>query len=293
MSPTRKRVQLSGGVVSYLEWPAVTPQGPDVLLLHGSGLDNATLSWGDLGSELGRAGHWVIAPDHPGYGDSATAPWSATQERLVDYVREFSEAVGLRDHVICGLSLGGGMTLGHLLRHPPRVRGGVLLGSYGLADRQFEGLFSRPVHWLTWLLQRSGVIGAIMRRSGRNRWLMEASLRVIIRDPRGLTPELVDAVMDEAARADAFVAYQQWQRGELLRNRFRTNYADELEEVQVPVLLIHGDRDIGVPVDSARRAAELLPDARLLVVSGAGHWVQRDRPAEVVPAVLQFLDEVA
>lgn len=58
------------------------------------------------------------------------------------------------------------------------------------------------------------------------------------------------------------------------------------------MLIVHGSRDVGVPVARVRAAAELIPDARLVVVEGAGHWVQRDRPDAVVPAMLSFLAEI-
>jgi pimeloyl-ACP methyl ester carboxylesterase len=55
------------------------------------------------------------------------------------------------------------------------------------------------------------------------------------------------------------------------------------------VLVVHGDRDTGVPVARAEEAARRLPDAQLVVAPDAGHWVQRDRPEIVVPAVIDFL----
>ncbi|WP_454113011.1 alpha/beta fold hydrolase [Microbacterium maritypicum] len=53
---------------------------------------------------------------------------------------------------------------------------------------------------------------------------------------------------------------------------------------------MHGDRDSGVPLARIRTAAELLPAGSLVTVPGAGHWVQRDRPDVVIPAMLDHLE---
>lgn len=44
-----------------------------------------------------------------------------------------------------------------------------------------------------------------------------------------------------------------------------------------------------MPIARARAAAALIPDATLVEVPGAGHWVQRDNPARVLAAITEFL----
>ncbi|GAA1071633.1 alpha/beta hydrolase [Nocardiopsis composta] len=293
MEPKRRTLDLPWGTVSYLEWDGRSRgKTLDVLLLHGGGLDSARLSWGALGDALSEAGHRVIAPDHPGYGRSRPPPWPAAQDRLVSYVGEFADGLGLRDYAIGGLSLGGGMTIGHLLARPGEARGAILFGSYGLMDRQFEGALAAPAHLASWVMLRTGMLGAVMRAYAGNRKLMESSLRNIIRDPAQRTPELVDAIMAEAERGSGLASFEQWQRDQILWNRLKTNYTGRLDSIGCPVLIVHGDRDNGVPVAHARAAARRIPDARLLVVPDAGHWVQRDRPEEVTSAVIEFLREL-
>ncbi len=293
MRPERTTIELGFGPVSYLTWhPDAARSAPPVVLLHGGGLDNAWLSWDGLGSALANAGHRVIAPDHPGYGESPLPSWPATQERLVAYVGEFLDALGLDEVTLGGLSLGGGMALGCALDHPDRVRGLMLFGSYGLADHQFGGLLACPAQWLSWATLRTGLMRRSMDAYARNRRLLTSSLRGIIRNPASLTPDLVDAVVAEAARPNAFEAFEQWQRDQILPGRLRTNYSGRLGEIRTPTLVVHGTHDSGVPVKRARGAARALPGATLLVVRGAGHWVQRDRPDRVIPAVTEFLRRV-
>lgn len=292
MDAERRVVRLPWGAVSCLEWRPRDELTSTLVLLHGGGLDSAALSWGDVGPALASAGHRVIAPDHPGYGDSPAPPWTASQERLVEYVGELVDALALDRYAVGGLSLGGGLTIGHVLEHPERVTGAILMGSYGLMNRQFEGPLAGPAHFLIWIMLRTGVLSAVMRAYGKDRKRMERSVRDIIRNPEQRTSELLDNVMAAAERRDTFTAFEQWQRDQFGWNRLRTNYADRLDSFPKPVLLVHGDHDSGVPVARAKDAARLLPDARLVVVPDAGHWVQRDRPDAVVPAVTDFLDRL-
>lgn len=263
------------------------------MLLHGGGVDNASLSWGGVGPRLAAAGYRVVAPDHPGYGQSPPAQLPATQDRLVTHVGEVTDALELDRYAIGGLSLGGGMTIGHVLARPDRVTGAMLLGSYGIMARLSDGPLSLLRQVVTWATLRTGLLGAVTRWVGGNRAAMEKSMQPLVRDPAQLTPELMDEIMAAARQQDGFHAFEQWQRDQVGWNRQRTDYTAQLTAFPRPALIVHGDGDTGVPVAHARMAAELIPDARLKVVVGAGHWVQRDRPDIVVDAIIGFLGDIA
>ncbi|UUO00680.1 alpha/beta hydrolase [Mycolicibacterium novocastrense] len=290
----RATVRLSWGPVSYLEWiPERVDGAPTVVLLHGAGVDSASLSWGGIGPRLAAGGYRVLAPDHPGYGESPPAPWPSTQDRLVGYVGEFVDALGLDRYAIGGLSLGGGMTIGHVLDRPQNVTGAMLLASYGFMSRLSEGPLSGVRRVLTWAMVRTGLLSAVSRWSGRSSRAMEWVMPALIGDPAARTPELVDEIQSAARAEHAFDAFGQWQRDQVRWNRLTTDYRDRLATFPRPALIVHGDKDTSVPLSAARGAAELIPQARFEVVAGAAHWVQRDRPDFVVSAMLEFLDTLS
>lgn len=294
MEPTRRSARLPWGELSYLEWLPETPGNASVVvLLHGGGLDSATLSWGATGGELAAAGHRVIAPDAPGYGRSPSAPWPATHDRLVEHVDAFTRAIGLERYALAGLSMGGAMALGHTFAHPERVRGTILIGTFGIMDHQLQGLWSRPWHLLSWAMTHTGLMGLTMRAYAKPGPALRSSLRGLIRNEANITPALLTGIADEAERGTALAAFDQWQRDQLRFGRLRTNLMPRLGSFPRPALIIHGEHDTGVPVALARRAAERMPDARFVEVADAGHWTQRDVPEVVVPAMLAFLDELA
>lgn len=290
MEPRRIRIDLPHATVSALEWHPADEKRTPVLLLHGGGADSAELSWREVGSALAEAGHRVIAPDHPGFGDSPRADWALTQEGLVRHVGELVDRLELSDYAIAGLSLGGGMTVGHLLDQPGRARSAVLLGCYGLMPRLADGFFGPMTQLSTFLLLRSGLLAALTRSYARNGPAMERGLRDLVRNPQSRTPELVDAVLSEAATGTGLEVFGEWQRDQVLWNRLRTVYTEQLPSIRTPTLLVHGDHDSGVPLPRIEVAADLLPAGSLRIVPGAGHWVQRDRPDLVIPTMLDHLN---
>ena len=260
-----------------------------MVLLHGGGVDSAELSWGGVAPRLADAGYRVVTPDHPGYGHSPAAPWPVTQQRLVRYVGEFVDALAIGHHVIGGLSLGGGMAIGHTLARPEAVRAAMLLGSYGLMPRLSDGPLSLPEQMLTWMLMRTGLLSATTRGMSRNRAALAWSMSTLVRDPARRTPELMAQVQAAASSGRGFEAFAQWQHEQIRWNRLVTDYREHLPDLRPPALVVHGERDSGVPVGRAREAAALMPRAELNIVAGAGHWVQRDNPDAVMAAMLDFL----
>jgi len=289
MDSRRTTIALPHATVSVREWRPAAETGPPVLLLHGGGADSAELSWGEVGPALAEAGHRVLAPDHPGFGQSPRAGWALTQERLVRHVAELVDALGLADYAVAGLSLGGGMAVGHLLDQPGRARTAVLLGCYGLMPRLADGFLGPMTHLTSFLLLRTGLLARMTRSYAHSRPAMERALRDLVREPASRTPALVDAVLTEASTGTGLEVFGEWQRDQVLWNRLRTVYTDQLPSLRTPVLLVHGDRDSGVPLARVRSAADLLPAGGLLTVPGAGHWVQRDRPDLVIPAMIDHL----
>ena len=292
MEPRRAQVTVADAEISFLEWRPTEESGSTVLLLHGGGADSAELSWAEVGPALAASGHRVIAPDHPGFGHSPRADRPLTQERLVAHVGALVDELDLADYAIGGLSLGGGIALGHLLAQPGRARGAILLGCYGLMPRLADGPLGGLTQFTTFILLRAGALSAMTRRYLRDRRAMERGLRDLVRDPDARTPELVDAVLAEAASGTGTAAFAEWQHDQVLWNRLRTDYTARLTSIRTPTLFVHGDRDGGVPIARIRSAAERMPDATLLRVPDAGHWVQRDRADIVIPAMLAHLQRI-
>lgn len=254
---------------------------PPLLLLHGGGTDSATLSWGGLLEPL-AATRRVYAPDLPGYGESdrPVAPYSIPY--YVDFVERFTAALGLDRFDLAGLSLGGGISLAYTLAHPEQVRRLILVDTYGIQP-------DFPPQFLSYLFVHLPYMTELTYWLIRSRPLARATLRALIRTPEALTEDLVDEVMADARKPHTGRAFNIFQKHEVLRSGLRTSFMSELHKLDVPVLIIHGGLDTLVPLKYAQEACRRIPDCRLEVLTGAGHWAQRERPEDFVGLANEFL----
>lgn len=259
--------------------------GPAVVLLHGGGTDHALLSWREAIPVLLANGYRVYAPDYPGYGESPLDGKPSTLEHLQHILAELMDAWGLSQATLVGVSMGAGMALGYTLAHPERVHKLVLIGAYGIQDKA-------PFHLLsTFLLKFPGLMDGMWGVMRGWRWAAKYTLGSILHNPQRRTETMVDEVFAAMQQTSSQKAFGQFQQDEIQWKGVKTNYSDRLSEIVQPVLLVHGSRDAGVPLKYARRAAERLPNARLEVFEGAGHWTQRDEPERFHQVLIDFLKE--
>jgi 2-hydroxymuconate-semialdehyde hydrolase len=268
------RLDVAGVATAVIDTgPPPGPAGRPVLLLHGSGPGvTATANWRPVIPAL-RAGRRVIAPDQLGFGGTATgaartygrAAWTEHALALLDTLH-----AGPVD--IIGNSMGGAIALSMAAARPAAVRRIVLMGSMGVAMALPPGL-NAVWGYQPGVEQMREVIGLF----AHNRDLItdelielryQASLNPPVRDSwAAMFPEPRQRWVDDLALAGA-----------------------ELAGIAAPVLLVHGRDDRVVPWrDSSAQLVDLLPDSRLHVLSGCGHWTMIEKTAEFLAVVQPFL----
>lgn len=257
--------------------------GSPIVLLHGGGIDSASLSWSPSIGPL-AAGHRVFAPDFPGYGKSDKLRVAYSTPYFIDFVDAFLDALGLESASLVGLSMGGASALGLALSSPDRVERLVLVDSYGLGrDVPWRALSYMIVHmpvlneFFWWLEARSEVF-------------VKWSLRTSMCSPGTVTPELVKEVTAMMREPGTGRAFRVWQKSELEWRGLRTDFTPWLSELRVPTLILHGAKDTLVPPAWAGRAHDRIPGSELHILPGCGHWLPRERPAEMITLVSRFLD---
>jgi pimeloyl-ACP methyl ester carboxylesterase len=62
-----------------------------------------------------------------------------------------------------------------------------------------------------------------------------------------------------------------------------------LSSLDVPTLVIHGESDELIPTENGRILARVIPNARLVMIPGAGHRFMTDKPEAASEAILSFL----
>jgi pimeloyl-ACP methyl ester carboxylesterase len=208
------------------------------------------------------AGWRTLAYDHRGSGASVAPVESITFDRLVEDVFVVMDAFQVESCLLAAESAGAATALGAALRQPERISGLVLV----------DGMYFRDVP-----LDKD----EFMRNLQANYpatldWFVEAC----VPEPdsehlRRWGRQILGRATQEAAIA-------------LLRASGSFDLRRELGRVTQPTLIIHGDRDAIVTLESSQWLAKTLPNARLCVISGAGHVPTVTRPAEIVRQIQAF-----
>ncbi len=257
--------------------------GHQVLLLHGGGIDSARLSWEPLIETL-APNFRVLAPDLPGYGDSARPKIIYSIQFYVDFVTAILDQFSFERVSLAGVSMGGAIALGLALQKPQLAEKLVLIDSYGLQSKI-------SFHQLGYLYVRIPGISPLTWALIRSRWMTRESLKMLLRRPGMVTDELVEMTYEQIMRPDASRAFTSLQEEEMTWTGLKTCFMDRLSEIQAATLVMHGSKDMLVPPECSRKASQLIPGARMHWMEGCGHWPQRDNPDEFNRVVLEFLSE--
>ena len=252
-----RRVLLPGGAdVSYLCSGKRDGRAAPVVMLHGLG-GSAAVWKRNLPALRGRQ---RFAPEL--WGPGRFAPGAPLSVDLgVRFVLDFMEALSISSAHLIGGSLGGLIAAMAALRTPSRVRSLTLIASAGLG---------RQIAWSQRLMTLPGV-GEFFFRPTEQR--VRALLKLLLRTsapPEDLVAELwaarsghdVTRQMLSALRAGVGL------RG-VKRSAMLSPYLDGLA---TPTLVCWGSNDPLFPIEQARTAVERMPNARLAVFEGAGHW---------------------
>ena len=98
--------------------------------------------------------------------------------------------------------------------------------------------------------------------------------------------------MSDFRQFRGIAGFRNWRAMVALCRDENGNRQSDLGQVGQPTLLLWGAEDIAYPVDRFAKAfEEAIPDARLAVIEGAGHYPFEERPAETAAALLAFLEE--
>jgi pimeloyl-ACP methyl ester carboxylesterase len=266
-----QRVRTDDGVELSVQ---VTGDGPPVLLANGIGVVRPGLDF--LAAHLAPR-HRVICWDYRGAGASRLEePRSvASAGEAFGMQRQARDALCILDHLdvsraaVLGWSMGVPVGLELYRLAPDRVGG---LGAlFGAAGRPFLQAFGAPI---SGAVER--FVGLLFRVPGPAQLLMDAAVALppvawaVLTTARFVGPgahrKNFAANVHAVANAHRRIYFG------TLRELARHDAHDLLPEVRCPTLVVAGGKDLLTPPAAARRMAEVLPDAELVIIPDASHF---------------------
>jgi pimeloyl-ACP methyl ester carboxylesterase len=293
---------------------------PVVVLCHG--FPELAYSWRHQIPVLAEAGYHVLAPDQRGYGGSSRPEAIEAYDihQLTADIVGVLDDVGAERAVWIGHDWGAVVVWNAPLLHPDRVAAVGALSVPPLPrarqqpTRAFRGTFGENFFYILYF-QEPGVADAelngdparTMRRMMGGLQLtgdQSAALRMVAAGPEGL----IDRLPEPAARPDwisqdeldhyiseftrtGFTGGLNWYRN--MDRNWETTPALDGAMITVPCLFIGGTADPVLTFTPRDRAGQVISGPyREVMIDGAGHWLQQERPDEVNSALLEFLKGV-
>jgi 3-oxoadipate enol-lactonase len=266
------RVRTDDGLKLYYEEHG---RGSPLVLAYGIG-GNADM-W-DVNLPTLAAEHRVVVWEPRGHArsESPRDPARYSFDRWVLDLKCVLDHLGLRTAHVGGLSLGAGIATRFTLRFPSRVRSLVVTNSSSAAGLPL------PVE-------------SLVMRARSIEVTMTQGLDAMAEFAMAANPNVAERLrLDPNAKQELYAYYRRLTPhgyANSLRALLAMDYiSDRLGEIRVPVLLIGGDRDPSLgPMKRMRRK---IRGSRLVVLSPASHFANRDQPGAWNRAALAFLARV-
>ena len=258
----------------YKDWGA----GDPVVLLHGWPLTGDTFD--DTALALAEAGKRCIVPDRRGFGRS-DQPWDGYDyDTFADDVAAILDDAGITEPVaLVGFSMGGGEVARFQTKYPGRTSKAVLISAVvpymlktddnpnGVPQATFDemtaGMKKDREHFFTGFFKDFFGVGTLTSPVS-DEVLMNSWRQTMM---AGLRPTL--------AAAQAFAT---------------TDFRPDLKSFTVPTLIIHGTKDVTVPIDATGRAsAKAIPGAELIEYDGSAHGLFATDKQRLIDDLVTFL----
>jgi pimeloyl-ACP methyl ester carboxylesterase len=234
--------------------------GPQLVFLHGAG---ATRMWLPFYERLSQNVD-LVAPEHPGFGDTEFPEWLDGFDDLVLHYRDLFDALELEHVHLVGYSLGGWIAAHLAITYPERLDSLTLITPAGfhVPEAPMVDLFAMPPEGIPDLLFNGNF----------------APYTDYLPNP---------AILDE-------IVHGFGEMGTLARliwsPRFDPKFERRLPGVRVPTLVVGAEDDWLIPNVHCDRWAATIPGARLERIAGTGHGLIMQEPDRTAEVILGFIE---
>jgi pimeloyl-ACP methyl ester carboxylesterase len=242
--------------------------GAGLVLLHGFPFGRSM--WRGQAEALGGEFR-VVAPDLRGSGETPPGVGDVTMETLAEDVAALLDELNLGRVVLGGLSMGGYVAFEFFRKFPERVRALVLADTRPQADTEE---------------------GRRAREENARRALKESMAPIV----ESLLPKVLSAGTRERGgevsgrvRAMILGASPEGAAASVRAMAARRDQTDLLPSINVPTLILVGSEDAVTPPADAEAMGAKIEGSRLVVVEGAGHLSNVERPEEFNRALVEFM----
>jgi 3-oxoadipate enol-lactonase len=243
----------------------MTEAADGVMLIHAFPLD--ARMWDEQVGRL-RSRAAVVAPSLPGFGGTERAGSTLSMGAAADRCLRELDAAGIERAVVCGCSMGGYVAFELWRMARQRVAGLALANTRSGADTEPAADGRRA-------------LAARLRAEGNGFLVAEPPPLLASPSGEGAWGFVQKVIADQPAESIAAAAEGM---------AARPDSTPDLGTIDVPTLVLTSDADELIPADVSLEMVAHIPDARAVVIQGAGHLSNLEDAAAFGSALDGFLD---
>ena len=253
-------------------------EGQPVILIHGWPLSHQM--WEYQTQKIVDAGYQVVAYDRRGFGKSSKPYYGYDYDTLAKDLNDLIEELGLKDVVLAGFSMGGGEVARYIGTYgTDKIAKAALISSIapfmlktpdnpeGVPEETFEGFKKNIKEDRLAFLKEFG--DTFVNYKDNQKKISEAQVHFNWSIAAGASPKATLDCIDSFGKTD---------------------FREDCKKFDVPTLIVHGDADQVVPIETAGQAAsKIIKDSTYQIIKGAPHGLVFTHTEEFNTIFLDFL----
>ena len=230
----------------------------------------------------------LVSLDLPAFGLTGAIPsGDYSTERFMKTINQLVDSLDIDKFSIVGNSMGGGVSWRYTLEHPEQINGLILIASSSV---RVEGEEAEPDEDesspLVWRLLFSNLTRKILLVF-TPKFFAEQGLKTSVYDQNLATKEWAnqfhELVLLEGSREAIISMFSS--------NRYGNETPEIFQQISAPTLIIHGEEDNLIELDSVRHFEENIPNVKVKIYPNIGHLPMYEDPARTAIDIKNFLQK--
>lgn len=249
----------------------ISEEIPTVVFLNG--LSQSTQAWAAVTPQFTGI-YNVLLIDLVFQGRSTADGAFRSYDQHAKDVTALINSLGVQKPVLCGLSYGSAVAQHALVQFPGRYAGAVLMSTFAHNAEVFTAMGES---WKSAL------------RAGGYPLLLDVMLPVVLGASYFEKPLIPIQTLKELRVSNNLAPDNLFKL--MMATETRGDYRPELHSVNVPVMIIHGEEDLLIPVAIAQQVNEHIADSEFIVLKGVGHTLNLEAIPQVSGLIKEYLEK--
>lgn len=270
-SVSEKLFELKDGNRIFYQYHFFAVESPTVIFLNG--LSQSTMSWGAIAPAfIGK--YNVLLVDLVFQGKSTAAGDFRSYDQHATDVTHLVQFLGITKPVLCGLSYGSAVAQHGLVLFPDVYSGAVLMSTFAHNAEVFTAI---------------GESWKSVLRAGGYPLLLDVMLPVVLGASYFEKPLIPIQTLKELRISNNLSVENLFKL--MMATETRGDYRGQLKKVAVPVLVVHGEEDLLIPVSISSQVNDHLPESDFIVLEKVGHTLNLEAIPQITGLIREYLEK--